>query len=98
MSTRLRRAFDWCFRDRTTGRITIAQFPNLSLGIVIAMWVLRRVAAPTGTAATWVSAIGSGALVWWALDELVRGVNPWRRALGAVVLPFAVTGLVGALR
>jgi hypothetical protein len=24
--------------------------------------------------------------VWWAVDEIVRGVNPWRRFLGAAVL------------
>lgn len=30
--------------------------------------------------------IGTGALVVWALDELVRGVNPFRRLLGAIVL------------
>jgi hypothetical protein len=28
--------------------------------------------------------------VWWAVDEIVRGVNPWRRILGAVVLAFVV--------
>ena len=30
--------------------------------------------------------IGKGALVVWALDELVRGASPVRRILGAVVL------------
>ena len=33
-----------------------------------------------------VAAIGKGALVVWALDELVRGASPVRRILGAVVL------------
>jgi hypothetical protein len=33
------------------------------------------------------------ALGWWALDEIGRGVNPWRRLLGAVVLG----GLVASL-
>ena len=30
--------------------------------------------------------VGMGALIVWALDELVRGVSPFRRLLGAVVL------------
>jgi hypothetical protein len=30
--------------------------------------------------------VATGALVIWALDELIRGVNPWRRVLGGVVL------------
>ena len=30
--------------------------------------------------------VGQGALIVWALDELVRGASPFRRLLGAVVL------------
>jgi hypothetical protein len=26
------------------------------------------------------------ALGWWAVDEVLRGVNPWRRLLGTAVL------------
>jgi hypothetical protein len=37
-------------------------------------------------AASALSGVGRGALIVWALDELVRGVNPFRRVLGAVVL------------
>jgi len=32
--------------------------------------------------------------VIWALDELVRGVNPWRRILGGGVLVWQVAELV----
>jgi hypothetical protein len=34
------------------------------------------------------------ALGWWALDEIGRGVNPWRRLLGAVVLGGLVASLL----
>jgi len=75
-------AFGWCFRSRTTGQITIAQFPNVPLWIFLASIVLRRV-LPAGTPAhTTVSWFGAISLGWWALDELIRGVNPWRRVLG----------------
>jgi len=30
--------------------------------------------------------LAAGALIWWAVDELIRGVNPWRRLLGGAVL------------
>lgn len=30
----------------------------------------------------------------WALDEVVSGVNPWRRILGGGVLVWQVAGLV----
>lgn len=37
------------------------------------------------------------ALGWWALDEILRGVNPWRRIIGAVAL-VAVVAVVLASR
>lgn len=33
-----------------------------------------------------ITTLGQGALLVWALDELVRGTNPLRRLLGFVVL------------
>jgi hypothetical protein len=38
--------------------------------------------------------VASGAIVFWGLDELVRGVNPWRRVLGALVLSLSVVSIV----
>ena len=29
-------------------------------------------------------------LVVWAVDELCRGVNPWRRCLGAALLVYVI--------
>ncbi len=31
-----------------------------------------------------------GSLLLWALDEIVRGVNPWRRCLGAGVILYGI--------
>lgn len=86
---------DWLFRDRTTGRYVIAQAPNLSLGIFLVTAAVRWLVDPGGWLGTVVGAVALGSLVWWSVDELVRGVNPWRRILGATVLGVA---LVGALR
>lgn len=96
-SSRAGSAFDWCFRNRRTGQITIAQFPNLALGLflasVVAGWLI-----PDGTTAhRVVEWVGVGALGWWAADELLRGVNPWRRALGAGGLVLAIGGVVRLL-
>lgn len=82
----LARAWRWVFEDRTTGRIVIAQWPNLPLWLFVAAAAVRRLATPEGTVGTVVDAIALAALVWWAVDEIVRGVNPWRRFLGATVL------------
>jgi hypothetical protein len=77
---------DWLFRDRHTGRITIVQAPNLALWLFIAAAVLRSLLDPSGGLRTALDVLATAALVWWAVDEVVRGVNPWRRLLGGAVL------------
>jgi hypothetical protein len=82
----VRRAVDWMFRDRTTGAITVAQWPNLPLwlfgGLSVAAWTIRG----SKTLEAWLSVGADLALAWWAIDEVLRGVNPWRRILGAATL------------
>lgn len=89
---------NWLFRSRTDGKITVAQFPNLALGIFLACLVigfaLGAFAADASGLRSAVDVIGTLALIWWALDELIRGVNPWRRGLGLVVLAFVGGGLI----
>jgi hypothetical protein len=91
------KVLDWLFRSRTTGRITIGQFPNAALWIFLAMAVLRRVVtndtAPR-TAIDWIAVL---ALAWWAGDEVIRGVNPWRRFVGLAGCAFVITGVIALL-
>lgn len=77
---------DWLFRNRRTGEITVAQFPNLALWIFLGAAFLRLLLSPTGTTATVLDVIATGALLWWGVDEIVRGVNPFRRILGGIVV------------
>lgn len=84
---------DWLFRNRRTGEITIGQRPNVPIIVFFVAWVLRRILEPTGTLGTVLDIVVTGALVYWALDEIIRGVNPWRRILGAVVLIAVGIGL-----
>jgi hypothetical protein len=83
---------EWLFRDRDTGRITIVQPPNLTLAVFVGAVVVRRVAEPEETAGAAVGVLAGVALVIWAVDEIVRGVNPWRRILGAAVLALSAAG------
>jgi hypothetical protein len=69
------------------------QFPNPALCVWLATLVLGRVDLPTAQA-TAIAGIGHGALVVWALDEVVRGASPFRRIVGAVVLAVQVASLV----
>lgn len=91
---RARQAFDWLFRSRETGRITIAQFPNVAMGVFLVAVFLLRVWDPSGTAHTVLVVVRTAAVLIWAVDEIGRGVNPWRRGLGAIVLVVSLVGLI----
>ena len=56
--------------------------------------VLRRLLSPAGTVDSTLRVVAAGSLFWWAIDEVLRGVNPWRRLLGAGVLAGQLVGLV----
>jgi hypothetical protein len=88
---------DWLLRDRTTGRVVIAQWPNAPLVVFLLATAVRLVLSPAGAVGTAVSVVGTVALVWWAGDEVVRGVNPFRRILGGGVLLAVVAGLLSRL-
>jgi len=88
------KAIDWLFRNRQTGEITIAQFPNPPLWVFIGAFGIGALLHPTGTFATVVEVVGRVALLVWALDEVVRGVNPWRRILGTTVLLWQLASAV----
>lgn len=85
---------DWLFRNRQTGQITVAQFPNWSIGVFMVAAVALRLFEPSGDVRTALVVIRTGALVVWAVDEMARGVNPWRRILGTAVLVATLVGLV----
>lgn len=81
------------FRDRQTGTIVIIQLPNLPLLLFLAASAIERLGHPHGRFGTIMSVAALISLLWWALDEAVRGVNPFRRILGVVV---GLISLIGA--
>jgi hypothetical protein len=86
----LMRSADRFFRDKRTGRIVVGQWPNLPLWIFAgASLVAAFGPEPMRDPARLVSQL---ALLVWAADELIRGVNPWRRCLGAGVLIWMAFG------
>lgn len=94
---RIGRAIDWAFRSRETGRIVVGQRPNLPLwlflGLEAGAWAAG--AAGSGPVAGWLRVAAHLALAWWAADEVLRGVNPWRRALGCAALVYLIALLAG---
>ena len=94
----LRSVFAWMFRNRHTGRITIAQFPNAALWIFFVTEAVRWVVAPHGDVGTAFAAASLAALAAWAADEVLRGVNPWRRLLGLGGCALVISGVVSLTR
>ncbi|MDF0579888.1 hypothetical protein [Bradyrhizobium yuanmingense] len=90
----MRRFLDWFFRSRETGAITIAQWPNLILWIVIVAGLLLWIWPSAGRASVVLTIVFKGGLMIWGADEIIRGVNPWRRCLGAAVVVYELTTLV----
>jgi hypothetical protein len=84
----------WWICDKD-GSVNVAQWPNPALVV----WLVASVVGWTGVLGpdrtAQVGAVGSGALVAWALDELVRGASPARRLVGAVVLAVQLIRLFG---
>ena len=83
----------WMFRSRVTGRITLFQAPNKRL----ALWLLATLALRLGHPHGWLHdvlrSLAVGALALWAADEGLRGVNPFRRLIGAAVLAVLIAGV-----
>jgi len=90
-------AIDWCFRSRITGRLTLIQYPNAALWTFLVATVIHRLTSGAGAPARTSNVIATAALGWWAVDEIVRGVNPWRRMLGLGGLAFAALRVLRAV-
>jgi|GEM_PF-1773716 len=87
-------AFDWLFRNRDTGQITIVQFPNFPLVAFFLLALATRFLTPTGSMQLAADFLTTGLIIWWAVLEVGWGVNPFRRGLGAVVLVLSCVGFL----
>lgn len=79
------RFVDWMFRNRATGEITIGQPANLPIKVFAGTTVVG-VLLPRSQLRTAAGVVAVGALAWWGADELLRGVNPFRRLSGVIAL------------
>jgi hypothetical protein len=91
ISARLTSA-SWWFRS-SDGRLTLWQLPNPALCVWLVALVLGRCHL-SAAHLTVIDGVRRGALVVWALDEVVRGASPFRRILGAVVLAAQISAIV----
>ena len=86
------RRLGWWVRDHD-GRLAVAQAPNPALGVWLAARLLEW-AEVTSLDEARLRGIGTGALLVWAIDELLRGASPFRRVLGVVVLAGQLAALL----
>ena len=75
----------WWISDRQ-GETALAFWPNPALVVWMVTVVVGWTDALEGDRGGDLKTLGQGALIVWALDELVRGASPARRVLGAAVL------------
>ncbi|WP_346384800.1 hypothetical protein [Nocardioides sp.] len=83
----------WWARDRS-GRLTIAMWPNPAICVWLVAKVLEWTGLVSAVSGSTLRDIGRGALIVWAVDELVRGASPLRRILGAVLLAWLLFALL----
>ncbi len=85
--------WDKIWRDRNgRGKVVIWQAPNWFLiGWAVLTFLSLFFYASTADA---LSRVGSISLIVWAALELTKGVNYFRRALGALVLLVSIMSLV----
>lgn len=85
----------WFFTDAETGRLAIAQWPNLPLAAYLAGTGTRALTHPQGTAGTVLDVVAGAAILAWSSLEIIDGDSPFRRVLGGVVLSATVAGILG---
>jgi hypothetical protein len=73
------------FRHRQSGQITLAQVPNLEQQVFQLTTVIGAF-LPKSRLRTALGVVAIGALTVWGFDELLRGVNPFRRLFGFAAL------------
>jgi len=88
---------DWLFRSRDDGRLVVGQPPNVRAFTWPVLWALARL-VPAPRLRRLLDTAAALVLAAWALDELVRGVNPFRRLLGAGVLGWLAARRLAPLR
>ena len=86
-------SFEWWSAGR--GFAGVAQWPNPAISVWAVALLLKWSKAADSDTDRLLGGIATGALLVWALDELLRGVSPIRRVMGAIVLVMQAMVLLG---
>jgi hypothetical protein len=84
-------------RDYEIRGYTVGQSPNPPLWVALAALVVSLLSGDAGTVNDIARAVLYVALTVWAYEEVARGVNGFRKGLGAVALVLIVVAVARAL-
>ena len=84
-------------RDLKIRGYTVGQFPNPPLWVALTALAVALLTSDASTVNDAARAVFYVALTVWAYEELARGVNGFRRALGAVALLLIVIAVARAV-
>lgn len=84
-------------RDYKIRGYTVGQSPNPPLWVAFAALVVSWVSGGDGTVNDIARAVLYVALTVWAYEEAVRGVNGFRKGLGAVALVLIVAAVARSI-
>jgi hypothetical protein len=84
-------------RDLEIRGYTVGQFPNPPLWVALGALLVALLTDDDGSVNDIARAVSYVALTVWAYGEAARGVNGFRRALGAVALLLIVIAVARAI-
>ena len=83
---------DKVFKDKD-GKVVLGQAPNLPIILAMAFWVPSLI-INTGVLHSLLYLLFLGFLGWWAMLEILQGVNYFRRLLGLLGLIYITARLI----
>jgi hypothetical protein len=84
-------------RDLKIRSYTVGQFPNTPLWIALAAFLIALLTSEGSAVNNLARAVFYVALTVWAYEELAKGVNGFRRSLGAVALVLIAISIARAV-
>lgn len=81
----------WLFKDEK-GKVVIAQLPNWQLAGAAVAWVIQFI-AKEGSIYKISRSVFIILIIFWSYEEIVHGVNGFRRILGTAVLAMTFVGI-----
>lgn len=91
----IKKLINWLFITKD-GKVVIGQFPNIPIIIWLISLIINYLVSNDKISLV-ISIVGTLSLVYWALLEITKGLNGFRRLLGLVILLYVISQIVTKL-